>query len=337
MTDVKTKKELRKKKARLEIENKEKIKDYSDKYLKDISEEDLFNFSEAILQKKQQSNNNVIQLKALKQKVSSMKKSPKVKTYPQLDDPDFDKKIAIKKEFFIDKIPEIESELTIDEVAKKLCGKFSLSPNQKFLKKYLSENTNYNGILLYHGTGVGKTCSSISIAEQFVERLQKLNKKVFILLNPSIKANFIKNIFNIEKIKRGEQYEQCTRNKYLEMLDIDINSLKTQEDYDRVNKRVKKLIKNIYSFYGYSEFANMIEKIENITTPGITDAYKARIIQKRYQKMFSDTVLIIDEAHNIKEGGKDKVLPPIIKRVLTNSLNMKLVLLTATPMYDNAT
>ena len=30
--------------------------------------------------------------------------------------------------------------------------------------------------------------------------LHKLNKKEIILLNPSIKANFIKNIFNIERV-----------------------------------------------------------------------------------------------------------------------------------------
>ena len=51
-------------------------------------------------------------------------------------------------------------------------------------------------MLLFHGTGVGKTCTSISIAEQYSSELKELNKKIIILLNPSIKANFIKNITN---------------------------------------------------------------------------------------------------------------------------------------------
>ena len=62
------------------------------------------------------------------------------------------------------------------------CSGFRLSDNQKFLKTFMSSNTPYNGLLLFHGTGVGKTCSSISIAEQYTEVLEKYNKKIFILL-----------------------------------------------------------------------------------------------------------------------------------------------------------
>ena len=81
------------------------------------------------------------------------------------------------------------------------CSGFKLSENQKFLKTFMSSNTPYNGILLFHGTGVGKTCSSISIAEQYTEVLEKYNKKIIILLNPSIEDNFRKNIFNPATLK----------------------------------------------------------------------------------------------------------------------------------------
>lgn len=331
-----------KKLRKLKLENEKKVSEIVDEELAKldgVSNEDIFNFSEAILKKKVLDEEDNIKLKAYKKHVSKSKEEPLIDTYPSIKDPSFNRKLFNKKEFLIDKIPPLDNSLTIDELTKKLC-KFKLSPNQKFLKKYLSENTNYNGLLLYHGTGVGKTCSSISIAEQFMDRLTKLDKKVIILLNPSIKANFMKNIFNIEKLKQGMPRDQCTRDKYMNLLNIDINNLKTQEDYNRVNNRIKKLIKNKYSFYGYREFANMIEKLENISTPGLNESMKNRIIQKKIQKMFSHSVMIIDEVHNIKEnsGSKEmKVLPPIIKRVLTNAINMKLVLLSATPMYDNAT
>ena len=51
-----------------------------------------------------------------------------------------------------------------------MCSKkndFELTFVQHFVKNFMSPNTPYNGILLIHGTGVGKTCASISIAEQF--------------------------------------------------------------------------------------------------------------------------------------------------------------------------
>ena len=329
-----SKKKSRISKALLEKEENQKVLEYMGE-IKDYTDDELFDFSQAIYEKKKIDQENSIRLKSMKKLVSEKAKEPMVDTYPLVRDTDFGKKIFEKKEFYIDKIPKIDKDETIESLTNKLC-RFKLSPNQKFLKKYLSENTNYNGILLYHGTGVGKTCSSISIAEQFIERLHKLNKKVIILLNPSIKANFIKNIFNIERVKQGDPIAQCTRDKYLKLLNIDIKTLKTPEDFDRVNKRVKRLIKNTYSFYGYQEFANTIEKMENVETPGLSQDYKNKLIHKRYQKMFSNTVMIIDEAHNVKENSsKDmKVLPPIIKRVLKNSINMKLILLTATPMYD---
>ena len=58
---------------------------------------------------------------------------------------------------------------------------------------------------------------------------------------------------------------------------------------------------------------------------------------KKIKDMFSNNVLIIDEAHNIKEGDTLKVLPPILEKVIKIADNMKLLLLSATPMFDNAT
>ena len=98
--------------------------------------------------------------------------------------------------------------MSLQELTNKMC-RFKLSSNQKFLKKFISNKTPYNGLLLFHGTGVGKTCSSISIAEQFTESIDSLNKKIVIMLNPSIKVNFIKNIFSIENLKRNKS--QCTK------------------------------------------------------------------------------------------------------------------------------
>ena len=39
-------------------------------------------------------------------------------------------------------------------------------------------NTPYNGLLLYFGVGVGKSCSSILIANNFKEYVKKYNKKL---------------------------------------------------------------------------------------------------------------------------------------------------------------
>ena len=53
--------------------------------------------------------------------------------------------------------------------------------------------------------------------------------------------------------------------------------------------------------------------------------------------MFSDTIFIIDEAHHIRITGENskKIAPPVIERVIKDSDNVKLILLTATPMYNS--
>ena len=79
--------------------------------------------------------------------------------YPSLDDTMLNIKIAEKKEFNDNKY---DGKLyDIEEQAKKLCdADFDLVPHQIFVKNFLSFQTPYNSLLLYHGLGTGKTCSA---------------------------------------------------------------------------------------------------------------------------------------------------------------------------------
>ena len=43
---------------------------------------------------------------------------------------------------------------------------FKLTPSQKFLRNFMSPYTPYRGLFVIHGTGVGKTCTGLTIAEQ---------------------------------------------------------------------------------------------------------------------------------------------------------------------------
>jgi len=127
--------------------------------------------------------------------------------YPEITDSDFNKNIYLKKEFRDTEIKEKKQEYKKKD--------FTLESHQIFLKNYISPDTPYNGILIYHGTGVGKTCSAISIAEGFKKTLKNMNKKVLILT--SIKANFLKEIYNFQEELRKlnpEDVVQCTGKEY---------------------------------------------------------------------------------------------------------------------------
>lgn len=57
---------------------------------------------------------------------------------------------------------------------------------QKLLKHFMNKNSPYKGILLYHGLGTGKTCTSITIAENL-----KKERNIIVMLPASLKNNFI--------------------------------------------------------------------------------------------------------------------------------------------------
>ena len=60
----------------------------------------------------------------------------------------------------------------IKEYANKMCNAdFELSPHQLFVRNFLSIQTPYNSLLLYHGLGTGKTCSAITICEEMRDYL----------------------------------------------------------------------------------------------------------------------------------------------------------------------
>jgi hypothetical protein len=80
------------------------------------------------------------------------------------------------------------------------------------VRDYLNLYTPYRGLLLYHGLGSGKTCSSIAIAEG-MKRVQQ----VVIMTPASLRANYI------EEIKKCGEFIYH-RNQYWEWIKIDKKS-----------------------------------------------------------------------------------------------------------------
>ena len=61
--------------------------------------------------------------------------------------------------------------------------------HQKIVRDYLNLITPYRGILLFHGLGSGKTCSSIAIAEGM-----KDNKRVIVMTPASLRRNYYEEL-----------------------------------------------------------------------------------------------------------------------------------------------
>ena len=73
--------------------------------------------------------------------------------------------------------------------------------------------------------------------------------------------------------------------------------------------------------------------MENVETPGLSQDYKNKLIHKRYQKMFSNTVMIIDEAHRLRNVYKpNNKIANAIKNAIQHSPK---IMLTATPLQNS--
>ncbi len=257
-----------------------------------------------------------------------IKKDDEFMYYPTLDDEKFYENIYVKKEFYKNRIPKETKDIT------ELCNprEFTLAPQQNFLKNYISIETPYNGVLVFWLTGSGKSCAAISIAEQFKEHLRKYNKKVLIILKKSIQKGFLKQIYDLKK--EGEKTKkddvvQCTGDTY---------SLSEEDKtltLDQKKRKIKSNIKQNYQFVGYEQFANEVKRKTN--WDGEIKELTPEII-KKIEREYSNRIIIIDEVHhiNVKKTAdvNIKKVPPILETIVRYSKNVRLILMSATPMYD---
>ena len=249
----------------------------------------------------------------------------------------------LKKEFRDVEIPkktkkQIEN---IEDESNKLCNprlEFELDSHQKFVRNFLSFQSPYNSLLIFHGLGTGKTCSSISVCEEMRNYYQQIgsNKKIMIVASPVVQENYKLQLFDERKLKQINglwNLKACTGNKFIK----EVNPMNTKGlSRERIVKQIKKIIRQSYEFLGYTEFANKINKlIKKVSTK---NDKKTLLREKRViEKEFSDRLLVIDEVHNIRSNDIKRRTTRNMLDLVSYAKNMKLLLLTATPMFNEAT
>jgi superfamily II DNA or RNA helicase len=276
--------------------------------------------------------------------------------YPNLNDPNFSIKIAEKAEFADNKIDG-----TIYEDVKKRAEElanadFELAPQQAFVRNFLSFQTPYNSMLLYHQLGTGKTCSAIGVTEEMRDYMKQmgLTKRIIIVASPNVQDNFRRAIFDDRKLKLVDglwNIRDCTGNKLLK----EINPMNMKGiTKEKVISQIGSLINASYIFLGYVEFANYILKTESGKPKGMkqekrvkgTKAFygeyknasdRARQQRRNLQAEFNGRLVVIDEIHNIRIAGDSstKFVADALLNLVKSTENMRILLLSATPMYND--
>jgi hypothetical protein len=271
--------------------------------------------------------------------------------YPDTEDPEFIQKLLQKREFSETRQPVI-TDADFEQSACNPEGEFELTAVQRFVGRFMSPECPYTSALLYHGVGVGKTCAAVTIAESHLRMFPR--KSVFIIAPRTIQSGFKRTIFDDETLQipddGANQARGCTGNSYLKR-----TGMEYERDRAVISRRVTQSINTRYKIMGYLQFHRYIEDIIKQAPKG-PDAHANDIaVTDILRREFSGRLVIIDEAHNLRDTPKEtpqenidsppetdltetqagKRLTPSLHKVLGASEGMKLVLLTGTPMYNS--
>ena len=266
--------------------------------------------------------------------------------YPNLNDPNFNIKIAKRKEFFNTRYDG--SIKDIQKQAELFCkAEFELMPHQNFVKNFLSFQTPYNSLLLYHSLGTGKTCSSIGIAEEMRTYMKQIGikQRILVVASPNVQANFRLQLFDERKLKQIANpiqpndtiwnIESCIGNSLLKEINPTNNKGITRE---KIISQINSIINTFYVFMGYGQLANYItEKTKMDDEINYSNKERTNIEIKKIKQFFNNRLIIIDEVHNIRltDENNNKKVAVLLMKVAKYSDNMRLLLLSATPMYNS--
>ena len=225
--------------------------------------------------------------------------------------------------------------------------KFSPMPHQKIVRDYINLYTPYRGLLLYHGLGSGKTCSSVAIAEGI-----KSDKQIIVMTPASLRMNYIEELKKCgddiyrknqfwEFISTGENPELVEPLSHVLSLSVeyikkhggawmvDITKPANFEKLSSVQKtnldeQLNEMIRYKYKFINYN---------------GLRESHLAALTNNFTKNPFDNAVVVIDEAHNfvsriVSKIGKSDTISGRLYEYLMNAQNTKIVMLTGTPIIN---
>ena len=226
-------------------------------------------------------------------------------------------------------------------------NEFSLLTHQKIVRDYINLYTPYRGILLYHGLGSGKTCSSIAIAEGM-----KTKNKIMVMTPASLRVNYIEELKNCGDIlyKKTQFWEFISIEENPEYLDTLVQVLSIEKTYIQRNKGAWLVNTQKESNFNIlttdqklsldSQLNEMIRsKYEFVSYNGLRRSHLIEFTQNNTINPFTDKVVIIDEVHNFvsrivnKIKNKESLSVQLYEYMMTAE-NCRFIMLSGTPIIN---
>jgi hypothetical protein len=224
--------------------------------------------------------------------------------------------------------------------------KDKFDPSQQLIKDFITYDSPYRGILVYHGLGVGKTASSILATDGFVNH----HKKVVILLPSSLEANYRKELEKFSTtghlLRKKWYFVELTT---LEQQDAVMQTFKLTKSFltDNDNKLWLPYLPPTLTALKESTYKNLLEGqqekakqiYQHIFDQRYTFLHYNGLNYKQLDKLthaFEDAIVVIDEVHTfisrVVNGGK---VARRLYNMLIEQTNTKFVLLSGTPVINH--
>ena len=219
--------------------------------------------------------------------------------------------------------------------------------HQQVIRDYLNLYTPYRGLLLYHGLGSGKTCSSIVTAEGM-----KSQKQIYVLTLASLKANFFNQLKECgDPMYRLDQYWEFIsiegRPDYTpvlsNLLSLPIESIQKRGGAWMVNASKESNFQEL----GDADKKALNEQIDemirskyiDVNYNGLNENIIERMTENGKINPFDNSVVIIDEVHNfvsmiVNKMKEKKSISYRLYEYLMGATNTRIVLLSGTPIIN---
>ena len=235
----------------------------------------------------------------------------------------------------------------------KICEdrEFKLLNHQKFVSQYVSKVGN---LLVYHGLGSGKTCTSILASEMFKpyyftdsdrKKINQRNKVIYVSraeLIESTKQELLGRLgepscsSNIKFDGFPQDYKNVSLMKRIKAVEDNLKKNPNKDDEAALKMLKKQVLNNInsnYEFYSYEAFRNRLFETDDINhnnwkySPG-------DLLKPGKPLTKPGTILVIDEIQNVisETGTTYQKLLTAIKYYFHK--DTRIVLLTATPIFN---
>ena len=211
------------------------------------------------------------------------------------------------------KLPPLPKDINPDA-----CNQMTLQTYkyQAFIREYMREASPYRGVLVYHGLGSGKTCTSIAAAEA----LYGEGKKIIVMTPTALKENFLNEImfcgfrhyrlknkwvkfpfkksdaiyaFGISPMNISQAYlDKLSKTPTKSFIWIpDLSAPEEESNYDSlddtdrttIRQQIYSILMNSFTFLGYTALSKKF--LLDIATKDPT--------------YFDDSIIIVDEVHNL--------------------------------------